>query len=90
MSSPNAVRGSKNPAPIFAALGDATRLKLVSRLVDGEPRSIAQLADGLALTRQRNNVELLVVAEDAHGQQREVRSPGFSKLLDATPPAHVP
>ena len=52
MSSPNAVRGSKNPAPIFAALGDATRLKLVSRLVDGEPRSIAQLADGLALTRQ--------------------------------------
>ncbi len=52
MSSPNAVRALKNPAPVFAALGDATRLKLVGRLVDGQPRSIAQLADGLDLTRQ--------------------------------------
>src|SRR5688572_2959670 len=52
MSSPNATRPLKNPAPVFAALGDATRLKLVGRLVDGEPRSIAQLADGLDLTRQ--------------------------------------
>ena len=51
--------------------------------------SVLGAEQGLALTRQRNNVELLVVAEDAHGQQREVRSPGFSKLHDATPPAHV-
>lgn len=52
MSSTNAVRGLNNPAPIFAALGDSTRLELVGRLVDGQPRSIAQLADGLDLTRQ--------------------------------------
>ena len=52
MSSPSAVRALKNPAPVFAALGDATRLKLDSRLVDGQPHSIAQLADGLDLTRQ--------------------------------------
>jgi DNA-binding transcriptional ArsR family regulator len=52
MSSPNAVRAARSPAPVFAALGDATRLKLVNRLVDGQPRSIAQLADGLDLTRQ--------------------------------------
>ncbi len=52
MSSPSAARVPRNPAPVFAALGDATRLKLVARLVDGEPRSIAQLADGLDLTRQ--------------------------------------
>ena len=52
MSSPSTVRALKNPAPIFAALGDATRLKLVGRLVDGRARSIAQLADGLDLTRQ--------------------------------------
>lgn len=52
MSSSSAVRTPKNPAPIFAALGDATRLTLVGRLVDGQPRSIAQLADGLDLTRQ--------------------------------------
>ena len=52
MSSPSPARASKNPAPVFAALGDTTRLKLVGRLVDGQPRSIAQLADGLDLTRQ--------------------------------------
>jgi DNA-binding transcriptional ArsR family regulator len=52
MSNPSAVRAPKSAAPVFAALGDATRLKLVGRLVDGQPRSIAQLADGLDLTRQ--------------------------------------
>jgi DNA-binding transcriptional ArsR family regulator len=41
-----------DPAPIFAALGDATRLKLIARLNDGRDLSIAQLADGLNLTRQ--------------------------------------
>lgn len=39
-------------APVFAALGDATRLTLVSRLSDGQPRSIVQLTEGLELTRQ--------------------------------------
>jgi DNA-binding transcriptional ArsR family regulator len=39
-------------ASVFAALGDATRLKLVARLNDGKTRSIAQLADGFELTRQ--------------------------------------
>ena len=52
MSNPSTAGALKNPAPVFAALGDSTRLKLVGRLVDGEPRSIAQLADGLDLTRQ--------------------------------------
>lgn len=39
-------------AYVFAALGDLTRLELVSRLSDGKQHSIAQLAEGLALTRQ--------------------------------------
>jgi DNA-binding transcriptional ArsR family regulator len=39
-------------ASVFAALGDATRLKLVACLNDGEARSIARLADGFDLTRQ--------------------------------------
>jgi len=39
-------------APVFAALGDVTRLKLVSRLSDGKQHSIVQLTDGLDLTRQ--------------------------------------
>jgi len=41
-----------DPAPVLAALGDTTRLELVSRLSDGRSRSIAQLSDGLSLTRQ--------------------------------------
>ena len=39
-------------APVFAALGDTTRLELVSRLSDGKQHSIVQLTDGLDLTRQ--------------------------------------
>ncbi len=39
-------------AAVFAALGDSTRLLLVSRLLDGQRRSIAQLSEGLELTRQ--------------------------------------
>lgn len=39
-------------APVFAALGDATRLGLVGRLsVDG-PLSIARLSEGAGVTRQ--------------------------------------
>lgn len=52
MSSLDPVPQSVDPASVFAALGDATRLELVSRLGDGRPRSIAQLTDGLSLTRQ--------------------------------------
>lgn len=39
-------------APIFAALGDHTRLALVARLGSGGPLSIAQLTAGSAVTRQ--------------------------------------
>ena len=39
-------------APVFAALGDITRLELVSRLSDGRQHSIVRLAHGLNLTRQ--------------------------------------
>lgn len=52
MSSPDTGSTLKNPAPVFAALGDPTRLELLSRLADGQPRSIVQLAAGLTLTRQ--------------------------------------
>lgn len=39
-------------APIFAALGDETRLALLKRLCDGGPTSIARLSDGSGVTRQ--------------------------------------
>ena len=41
-----------DPAVLFAALGDATRLGLLARLADGGASSIARLADGLPLSRQ--------------------------------------
>jgi DNA-binding transcriptional ArsR family regulator len=39
-------------ASVFAALGDGTRLSLLSRLCDGQPRSISQLTQGTKLSRQ--------------------------------------
>jgi len=39
-------------APVFAALGDTTRLRLVGRLSADGPLSIARLSDGAGVTRQ--------------------------------------
>ena len=39
-------------APIFAALGDETRLRIVARMSGAGPISIARLADGASITRQ--------------------------------------
>jgi DNA-binding transcriptional ArsR family regulator len=48
-------------APAFAALGDKTRLLLVARLCDGQPRSISQLTKGSKLTRQAITKHLRVL-----------------------------
>lgn len=50
-------------AAIFAALGDPTRLALVTRLSDGAPRSITQLTEDSALTRQAITKHLQVLEE---------------------------
>ena len=42
----------RDAAPLFAALGDPTRLRLVSRLCADGPLSISALADGSDVTRQ--------------------------------------
>lgn len=39
-------------APIFAALGDPIRLKMVARLCDSGPLSIARLTEGTEVSRQ--------------------------------------
>ena len=39
-------------ASVFHALGDKTRLKIVSRLSEGGPLSITRLTDGARVTRQ--------------------------------------
>ncbi|HEY3155359.1 MAG TPA: metalloregulator ArsR/SmtB family transcription factor [Candidatus Eisenbacteria bacterium] len=55
--------GLESSAPIFAALGDATRLKLVARLCQGGPQSIARLTRGTPLTRQGITKHLRVLAD---------------------------
>ncbi|HEX8625151.1 MAG TPA: metalloregulator ArsR/SmtB family transcription factor [Allosphingosinicella sp.] len=49
-------------APLFAALADPTRLALLERLADGEPRPIVALAAGSALTRQAVSKHLAVLS----------------------------
>ena len=39
-------------APVFAALGDETRLRVISRLCEGGPLSVTHLTSGSQVTRQ--------------------------------------
>lgn len=55
---------TSSTARVFAALGDGTRLELVTRLSHLGDRSIAQLTTGLAVTRQAVTRHLRVL-EDA-------------------------
>jgi DNA-binding transcriptional ArsR family regulator len=50
-----------DPAPVFAALGDPTRLQLLARLSDGESRSISALSGDSRLTRQALTKHLKVL-----------------------------
>jgi len=55
--------GLKSSAPIFAALGDVTRLRLVARLCADGPMSIARLTDGAGVTRQAITKHLHVLSD---------------------------
>jgi len=48
-------------APVFAALGDETRLLLVAKLCSGQPYSISELTEGSRLTRQAITKHLRVL-----------------------------
>jgi DNA-binding transcriptional ArsR family regulator len=50
-------------APLFAALGDTTRLRLVATLCLGGAMSIAQLTEGADMSRQGVTKHLQVLAE---------------------------
>ncbi len=52
MSSADLEARDPRPARVFAALGDPTRLSLLSRLSDARDRSIATLSADTDLTRQ--------------------------------------
>ncbi|HUU36433.1 MAG TPA: metalloregulator ArsR/SmtB family transcription factor [Vicinamibacterales bacterium] len=55
-------RVTEDGAPVFAALGDATRLRVVARLSAEGPLSITRLADGADVTRQAVTKHLQVLA----------------------------
>ena len=69
-------RTLRRSAPIFAALGDQTRLALIARLGGGSPLSISRLTQGLALTRQAITKHLRVLENAGlvrgvrHGRER--------------------
>ena len=48
-------------APVFAALGDETRLSLVGKLCEDSPQSISELTQGSNLTRQAISKHLRVL-----------------------------
>jgi DNA-binding transcriptional ArsR family regulator len=60
---PHSHIAAKRPvrAPVFAALGDPTRLTLIAKLCRGQPYSISQLTQGSRLTRQAITKHLRVL-----------------------------
>jgi DNA-binding transcriptional ArsR family regulator len=69
-------------APVFAALGDQTRLSLVGKLCRGKPHSISQLTEGSKLTRQAITKHLRVL--ERAGIVRCVRA-GRESLFELDP-----
>lgn len=58
-------------APVFTALGDETRLRIVGRLAREGPLSVARLTDGTQLSRQAISKHLRVLSDAglAHGRR---------------------
>lgn len=52
---------SRRSSAIFAALGDETRLRLIARMSDAGPLSIASLAGGFDISRQAISKHLRVM-----------------------------
>lgn len=71
-------------APVFAALGDETRLALVEKLSTGGARSISELSQGASVTRQAITKHLRVL--EGAGLVRGVRH-GRESLFELEPHA---
>ena len=66
-------------APVFAALGDETRLQVVARLCKEGPLSIVALSDGAHVTRQAITKHLRAL-ESAGLVRGEARAGGRQRL----------
>jgi DNA-binding transcriptional ArsR family regulator len=78
----NSLAARRAYAPVFGALGDETRLALVSKLCDHSPQSISQLSENSKVTRQAITKHLKVL-EDV-GLVRGVRA-GRENLFEFEP-----
>ncbi len=72
----------KSPASVFAALGDETRLAVLTKLCEGVPQSISRLTAGTNLSRQAVTKHLRVLANA--GVVRNVRV-GRESLFELEP-----
>jgi DNA-binding transcriptional ArsR family regulator len=63
MSTRSLTAATRTGAPIFAALGDETRLRIVTKLAAGDPLSIVRLTEGETMTRQAITKHLGVLAD---------------------------
>ncbi|MBI4916626.1 MAG: helix-turn-helix transcriptional regulator [Acidobacteria bacterium] len=63
---------ARDPASVFAALGDRTRLRLVARMAADEPQSISRLTAGTGVTRQAvtRHLQVLAAAGLVRGRRR--------------------
>jgi DNA-binding transcriptional ArsR family regulator len=82
MRRPRPPASLQKSAPVFAALGDPTRLRLIAALCAGGALSIAQLTTGTAITRQAVTKHLEVLADA--GLVRDVRQ-GRERLWELLP-----
>lgn len=70
MSPAGSAARSLDAAPIFAALGDETRLGLVTRLCREGPLSITRLSEGTTVTRQAVTKHLHALADAGLAESR--------------------
>lgn len=84
MSQASVVAGRqlRDAAPLFAALGDETRLRLITRLSSGGPGSITHLSAKSAVSRQAITKHLRVLSEA--GLVRSTRR-GRERVWDLEP-----
>lgn len=73
---------AKKSAPVFAALGDETRLRILTKLSSQGPLSISRITDGESMTRQAITKHLSVLSEA--GLVRDLRM-GRERLWEVDP-----
>jgi DNA-binding transcriptional ArsR family regulator len=74
-------------APVFAALGHPTRLRLVASLCTDGPQSIARLSGGVPITRQAVTKHLRAL--EGAGLVRDRRPGGGQRVWELEPRGYL-